>query len=220
MVMDLSGLIKGLKVDGIIGYDLFRRCVVEVDAHSDKAKPQSRGVPRSITASSPTSHLSIKSPCEAMDEQKNVVWSWAELTLISCLPHVKASFRDASGREHQLLLLLDTGASGAGVFIHSRAVEEQGMDMNFPSIDDSSASHQMKGVGGSSGFGVDLVEIPSVTVGGLTRNKVKCVVTKTSSGCSGIDLSLYSHGIMGADFLHGLSYCIDLSRDRLGLLLI
>ena len=222
MVMDLTGLVKGKTIDGILGYDLFRRCVLEVTYPQNSCSQKSvrsKTSARSLVSSQP-SFLTIRSPEDPI-ELLTHNWQWMDLILISCLPHVHASFQDASGREHTLLFLLDTGASGAGLFIHDRAVKSLMIDLKFPSShkDERSASHQMKGVGGGGSVNVDLVEIPHVTLGSKLRvDCVRCVITK-DSGSAGIDLSLYSCGIIGSDLIQGLPYCLDLTRSRLGFLL-
>lgn len=216
MVMDLNGLVKGMTVDGIIGYDFFRRCIVEFQPHAKAGR--SKTAARSLATSQPFSTLTIISP-EALDGSLTQKWRWIDLIVISCLPHIHLSFEDASGRGHTLLFLLDTGASGAGLFIHSRAVESQQINLKFlANKDQGSTSHVMKGVGGQGGVSVDLVEIPQVFLGPsqLSVDKVLCVVTKGIGGLNGIDLSLYSSGIIGIDLLQGLPYCLDLPRNRLG----
>lgn len=50
---------------------------------------------------------------------------------IASLPHVEVRFADASGKEHSVLLMLDTGACGADVMLHGRCIKELQLDLGF-----------------------------------------------------------------------------------------
>ena len=50
---------------------------------------------------------------------------------IASLPHLEVGFPDAGGTLRTVLLMLDTGACGADIMLHSRAMREMGMDAGF-----------------------------------------------------------------------------------------
>ena len=95
VLLDLSFLagIFGKEIGGICGYDLFARCVVEIDAKSDE--------------------VAIHDPA-----RYEIDGAWRELFLDSRIPLVEASFEG----DHSGLFKIDTG-SDANVIFHAPAVE-------------------------------------------------------------------------------------------------
>ena len=63
--------------------------------------------------------------------QPHTLCCHALLLQIASLPHLEVRFLDASGTHRSVLLMLDTGACGADIMLHSRAIQELGLDLGF-----------------------------------------------------------------------------------------
>ncbi|GAX78814.1 hypothetical protein CEUSTIGMA_g6251.t1 [Chlamydomonas eustigma] len=281
MTMDLNGLVRGGpgEVIGIVGYDIFRRAVVEMppmlflDQGADgslQAQQQMRtGIfkssgkravvnpelqLRSISSQSGISFLrsrtaraaqpqlppftmSLYNPdsycsghCNGYSGPENEgSWSWYPLKMIACLPHIEVSFPNVTGSSIQsVLLMLDTGACGADIMLHARAVREMGLEECFEAEESQGsrtssssstslgASHYVRGVGGESGESVrvHMVELPWLNLAaenGVKFEQVKCMYAK---GVGGLDISLYSGGIICGDLVARAAIAIDYSRKR------
>eukprot|EP00983_Pelagomonas_calceolata_P047799 1140789-Pelagomonas_calceolata.AAC.1 len=59
----------------------------------------------------------------------------------------------------------------------------------------ASTTQYVRGVGGSTNTRVEMVDLPWIEVAGVRCHKVKCLYAK---GISGLDISIYSAGILGA----------------------
>ena len=117
--MEIAGVVSGATgpVVGIVGYDLFRRAVVEMP-------PQ------------PDAHILLHDPATFVPDPS---WQWQSLAMVSNVPHLWALFThapDAAGggggapveTPQPQLLMLDSGAGGSDAIFHSRAVSALGLE--------------------------------------------------------------------------------------------
>mmetsp|Transcript_36269 Transcript_36269/g.80722 ORF Transcript_36269/g.80722 Transcript_36269/m.80722 type:complete len:304 (+) Transcript_36269:2-913(+) len=284
--MNLAGLVRGApgEVIGIVGYDIFRRAVVEVPQmldsgpgsasiitphpapvtepsrplqSPDAAQPlartpaassaQGQSFAPAVSASSTTSSeaptklapsasplqpsrqkqfsLVLHNPDQYGEEQA-ARWVWHPVKMIASLPHVEVRFQDASGAPLDVMLMLDTGACGADIMLHSRAMRELNLGLgrglagsgqrNGSGSGSKSSYHFVRGVGGDNGDSVrvEVVDLPWVEISNIRFGKVKCMY----AGVGGLDISLYSSGIICGDLVARLAMVIDYSRRRIGFL--
>ncbi|KAL6750622.1 hypothetical protein V8C86DRAFT_2802072 [Haematococcus lacustris] len=137
---------------------------------------------------------------------------WHPMRMISSLPHLEVIFLGPSGQPLRALLMLDTGACGADIMLHARAVKELGL----AALGRPSSAHSVRGVGGTSAGAqvrVDLIDLAWLDMAGLRFQQVKCM----HAGVGGLDISLYSSGIICQDLIARLAIVIDYPRKRIGL---
>eukprot|EP00200_Dunaliella_tertiolecta_P000772 CAMPEP_0202366854 /NCGR_PEP_ID=MMETSP1126-20121109/17301_1 /ASSEMBLY_ACC=CAM_ASM_000457 /TAXON_ID=3047 /ORGANISM="Dunaliella tertiolecta, Strain CCMP1320" /LENGTH=330 /DNA_ID=CAMNT_0048961991 /DNA_START=60 /DNA_END=1053 /DNA_ORIENTATION=+ len=107
------------------------------------------------------------------------------------------------------IFMLDTGACGSDIMLHARAIQE----LQMKGLGRSTTQY-VRGVGGSTNTRVEMVDLPWIEVAGVRCHKVKCLYAK---GISGLDISIYSAGILGGDLLARFEVIIDYARKRLGI---
>ena len=143
----------------------------------------------------------------------------------------------AAGREHSIMLMVDSGAGGADVMFHSRAAGELGL-LEGGGGPPKSTARVVRGVGtGSTSSGAPSSSSPSsssssaqshlaitATSGSLpwlTLGPVATfgrVRTLAFSPPGGLDLSAYSQGIACADLLSRARVVLDYPRRRMALI--
>mmetsp|Transcript_4215 Transcript_4215/g.11372 ORF Transcript_4215/g.11372 Transcript_4215/m.11372 type:complete len:593 (+) Transcript_4215:139-1917(+) len=136
-------------------------------------------------------------------------WQWHPFSMISNLPHLEVTFETGSGNRTSSLFMLDTGACGSDIMLHARAIQE----LQMKGLGRSTTQY-VRGVGGSTNTRVEMVDLPWIEVAGVRCHKVKCLYAK---GISGLDISIYSAGILGGDLLARFEVIIDYARKRLGI---
>ncbi|KAK9832838.1 hypothetical protein WJX81_005582 [Elliptochloris bilobata] len=166
MEMALGGLVRGAPgpVIGIIGYDLFRRAVVEIPP------PRER---------------------HAEDAPEADVGGGGA----------------REGGTQSALFMLDSGAGGVDVMFHERAslsfglLEAAGVKTRF-----------IRGVGGSevSGVRVQSGNLSFMQLSGSRFERIRCLF----SASDGLDLSLYTAGIICADLMARCTVIVDYARSR------
>ncbi|KXZ51118.1 hypothetical protein GPECTOR_14g99 [Gonium pectorale] len=158
-------------------------------------------------------------------------WDWEPLIMIANLPHVRLRFADPTGAVRSALLMVDSGACGADVMIHDRANRElrlaeaaaaaaaEGGASGSGSVKGSgggggTAGHYLRGVGQEPRDYVQLqvLELPWLEVAGVRFPQVTCMC----AAVGGLDISVYSHGILCGDLLARLPWAIDYTHKRMG----
>ncbi|CAL5219379.1 g1201 [Coccomyxa viridis] len=199
MEMGIGGLIRGAPgpVIGIVGHDIFRRCILTLPP------PPAGGAP------SKEVQLLMQDP--AQRHPKDDLLQWQEVEMVSNLPHVPVRLRpsDAEGSQREALLMVDLGASGSEVIFHSRAVEELGLQ-DLP----QARTTQLKGVGGVHAKSVMMYSsrIPGMEMCGATYTGVNCLLTRSTGGP---DFSCYTHGTLCADMLARCTTVFDYASKRM-----
>jgi len=198
MEMMLGGVVRGapLPVVGIIGYEVFRRAVIELP------KPRTSNGDYEIWVHDPAEFQ----PWPELDER------WETMTMVANLPHVKTEFvRSAGGPVHTGLFMLDSGAGGVDTMFHSRATQEYGL------MDEKSNNFRfLKGVGGESMNSVKVQsgELAWMQLSGFKLDRVRSLF----GGSGGLDLSLYTCGILCADLMARMHVVVDYARSRIAFL--
>ncbi|KAG2450815.1 hypothetical protein HYH02_004650 [Chlamydomonas schloesseri] len=161
-------------------------------------------------------------------------WVWHPLVMIANLPHVHLTFADpfdpVAGPVRSALLMLDSGACGADLMLHARAQKELGLLQ--PPAGAAGAGGAVAGRGGSGsgggqqqghylrGVGQDpkdfvqlqVLDLPWLEMGGVRFEKVRCMC----AAVGGLDISIYSHGILCGDLLARLEWAVDYTHKRIG----
>ena len=195
MEMFLTGVVQGAPepVVGIVGYDVFRRAVIEVPAESES-------LGKSIPLRMHVPHEYI-SPPELKDK-------WVDLHLVSGVPHVPACFSGAAEDRPQLFML-DSGAGGVGAMFHHRGVEE----LKLLDLLTKRTSTHVRGVGGEGvlGMKVDRGRLNWLQLGDERFEEVEALF---ASG-GGLDLSLHTCGMLCGDLLAECGVVFDYPRRRI-----
>lgn len=141
--MELTGVVSGASgpVVGIVGYDVFRRAVIEMPPVG-------------------VDHVRMLDPARFAPDRP---LRWLALAMVSNVPHLWARFPAApAGRAGGAagagapvetpapeLLMIDSGAGGSDAIFHARAVERLGLG----SVGTAAGSSRIVGVSGSGGGG-------------------------------------------------------------------
>ena len=195
MEMNIDGVVHGSPepIVGILGYDFFRRCVVEMP-------PQIVGR-RKILVHDPTKY-------EDLGDKE-----WTNLKLVANVPHIEAKFRkSAGGDEHSALFMLDSGAGGAGIMFHARASLEYDL-LDEEKNQGNQASKSIRGIGGeASAGGMKVVEgeVSQVEISGASFENVFTLIAMGG----GFDLSLHTAGMICADLMVQCRVVFDYARRR------
>ncbi|MEW5316892.1 MAG: hypothetical protein WDW38_008233 [Sanguina aurantia] len=216
MTMDLAGLVRGApgKVIGIVGYDVFRRAVVELPDFSGLAAGQleqssasgpgssgggrSGGSSRSSAAGSAAANSSSSS-----SSQRNSTGSRSSSARIipesKCRLHLHNPELYPPERENLWVW-------------HPIKMELQ-LDVQ----EGRSLRHYVRGVGGegSDSVRVEVLELPSLEMAGHRFHKVRCMYSGLGNG---LDISVYSMGLMCGDLMGRLPMVLDYSAKRIGFL--
>mmetsp|Transcript_20326 Transcript_20326/g.52029 ORF Transcript_20326/g.52029 Transcript_20326/m.52029 type:complete len:651 (-) Transcript_20326:36-1988(-) len=200
MEMMLGGLVRGAPgpVVGIVGYEIFRRAVVELPVHS-----QGDG----------EYELKLHNP-ETYQPEPKVDECWQDILMVANLPHVEVNFSQRRGApqaaRHSKLFMLDSGAGGADAMFHTRAAAELGL------VDDNSTNFRyIKGVGGEDmSVRVQYGELEWMTLSSHRLERIRCLF----GGSGGLDLSLYTAGIICSDLMSRMHVVVDYARRRIAFL--
>ena len=109
MEMEMASLASGASqpVIGIVGYDIFRRAVVDLP-------------PR------PALYVELYDPA-TWQPPAAPAWRWLDVAMVSNVPHLRARWHGAEEEGEGELLMLDSGAGGADAMFHARTVERLGL---------------------------------------------------------------------------------------------
>ncbi|GLC51534.1 hypothetical protein PLESTB_000512800 [Pleodorina starrii] len=149
-------------------------------------------------------------------------WVWEPLVMIANLPHVHLRFADprVGGSPRSALLMVDSGACGADLMLHARAQKELALGAAAAGAGSGagggsrSQGHYLRGVGQDPKDLVQLqvLDLPWLEVAGVRFEQVRCMC----AAVGGLDISIYSHGILCGDLLSRLEWAIDYTHKRIG----
>ncbi|DBA75380.1 TPA: hypothetical protein ACH3X1_010646 [Trebouxia sp. C0004] len=197
MQMSLAGVVAGAPgpVTGILGYDIFRRCVMELPPSSH----DSANAPFNLTLHDPSTYTLTP----------RLDYRWQPLVMIANLPHVEVLLTIKEGdKPVKCMFMLDSGAGGVDAMFHSRAVRELGLIQ-----DNKHGMRTLTGVGGSAvgGMRVKSGEISSIDLSSHQFHTIKCLFTDSD----GLDHTLYSSGILCGDIMSRCTVILDYARARI-----
>ncbi|WIA19987.1 hypothetical protein OEZ85_005860 [Tetradesmus obliquus] len=233
MEMRASKLVQGFhdRVVGIAGYDVFRRCRMTLPCHKTReglVKATScMGKPNELVEMLLQRPQLIKDPGQLEEG-----YIWQPLVMIASLPHIELEFvSPGTGARHSSLFLVDTGAGGTEVMFHSRAARELKLLQDQRALydpaygttyvsgvdDGKSTSHSSPQVAVQSG------KLPEIIIrgqagsnpqacGSLVLKDVAALYSKTG----GLDISLYSAGMVCIDLLSRMQVVLDYPNKRIG----
>ena len=119
--------------------------------------------------------------------------------------------------ERAALMMVDSGAGGADLFFHGRAARELRLVTpdELAGRGDRSRVRSVRGVGGEGQAPVKVVldELPWAEWGGVRFERVRALFSLRG----GLDVSVYSAGIVGADLLARRRVVVDVPRGRIGI---
>ncbi|GBF96983.1 hypothetical protein Rsub_09780 [Raphidocelis subcapitata] len=157
--------------------------------------------------------LCTRLPVDASFDASQPAGTW-----IGNLPHAEITFRAPSGAEHRALFMLDSGAGGADLLFHGRASRELGLVTADEAAGrgDRSRVRSVRGVGGEAQAAMRVVlgELEWADWGGVRFEKLRALFSLRG----GLDISLYSAGIIGADLINRRRVVVDYANARIGIL--
>ena len=188
-------------ISGILGYDFFRRVTLSLPP-----LPRSQGrrsaAPEAIT-------IRMWNP-EDYAPPAHVERKWQPIRMISNLPHISVRFVGPDHNEHSALFMLDSGGGSIDMMLHPRAVDELGLGP----VVGQAPSRLVKGVG--QDVEVKWHSLPWVELSGRRYYNVDCLLAQGAG--SGLDLSLYTAGIVCGDLLFRSEVVLDYARQRVAFL--
>ena len=204
MEMGLDGIVSGASkpIAGIIGFDVFKSAILSVSESGDRV------------------NIYDCNDASAVDEK----WAWQQLRLVSNVPHVSATFSGVndSHKTTPRIFMIDSGAGGADVIFHSKAVEEMGLD-SLLAPDGRRTSSRVRGVSGANGESggqtltyrttMDWLQLADTDADGEPV-RFENVDTLLASG-EGFSLSEHSCGMICARLLGKRQIVYDVSRRRI-----
>ena len=198
MQMDASGVVSGCseRVAGIIGFDAFKSSIVDVSSGNDK-----------------TVHIYPRGYFDAND------WPWQNVSIVSNVPHLKARFSGKGNHQTKLrMFMVDSGAGGADVIFHGRAVESLDLENALLSKNEVRRTSTVRGVSGSGGGGGGAEKCVKATLDWIEfENKgmrVQELKTLLANG-SGFDLSEFGVGMVCANVLNSRRVVYDMPNRRM-----
>ena len=198
MQMDASGIVSGCneRVAGIIGFDAFKSSIVDVSSGKDK-----------------TVHIYPRGYFD-VDE-----WPWQNVSIVSNVPHLKARFSGKGNHQTKLrVFMVDSGAGGADVIFHGRAVESLDLENALLSKNEVRRTSTVRGVSGSGGGGGGAEKCVKATLDWIEfENKgmrVEELKTLLANG-SGFDLSEFGVGMVCANVLNSRRVVYDMPNRRM-----
>lgn len=249
MEMSCSGLVQGGPgpVVGIVGFDVFRRAVVDIPAvvHSTESRPRA-DVTSLATAMAlsvmpkPKEEKNVESEIyiyvyhpeneAALHVEGNIPVTWVPVTMLSALPHVEVQLSppptaaahadDSRGQRQSYLMMIDTGAGGMDMMLNSSAAQALGM-ASPPGANNghNSGQRSIRGVGGSAVNPVVFNNslLKRVRIGEKEFSNVTCLVASPGAG-GGVELSHASAGILCGDLLKRVRIIMDLPRSRMAII--
>eukprot|EP00271_Cylindrocystis_brebissonii_P007030 TRINITY_DN20121_c0_g1_i1.p1 TRINITY_DN20121_c0_g1~~TRINITY_DN20121_c0_g1_i1.p1 ORF type:complete len:315 (-),score=53.49 TRINITY_DN20121_c0_g1_i1:416-1231(-) len=204
-------------VAGLCGFDVFFPAVVEIEKGN---KAVSLYDPATYRPSSKGT-----SPVFWQDLQLLYHVPCVQVEAMTLNPHTNAA--DPAGSASPLrsklpfLLIMDTGARGVSVILHSRAELSVALNRHWQlALPEEAVAGSKTGVtiGGleaknkSGGTEVGSTVLHSLTVGYYTFEQVPSVVLPEMEG--GVDMSEWVAGILCGDFLERARLILDYSRSR------
>ena len=204
MEMGLDGIVSGAAepVAGIIGFDVFKSAILSVSEGGDRV------------------NIYDCNDVSSVDEK----WAWQELRLVSNVPHISATFSgtDDSHKTTPNIFMIDSGAGGADVIFHSKAVEDMGLD-SLLAPEGRRTSSRVRGVSGANGESggqtltyratMDWLQLADTDAEGEPV-RFENVDTLLASG-EGFSLSEHSCGMICARLLGKRQIVYDVSRRRI-----
>ena len=204
MEMGLDGIVSGAAepVAGIIGFDVFKSVILSVSEGGDRV------------------NIYDCNDVSSVDEK----WAWQELRLVSNVPHISATFSGTndSHKTTPNIFMIDSGAGGADVIFHSKAVEDMGLD-SLLAPEGRRTSSRVRGVSGANGESggqtltyratMDWLQLAETDAEGEPV-RFENVDTLLASG-EGFSLSEHSCGMICARLLGKRQIVYDVSRRRI-----
>jgi hypothetical protein len=224
MEMNIDGVVHGSPepIVGILGYDFFRRCVVEMPPLADTQPVMRSGIiPSSYYPKPEKKKIIVHDPAEyggevgnqeddATEDDQGLVWQ--QLQLVANVPHITATFRKNNGNEHSALFMLDSGAGGAGIMFHARASEEYEL-LDPTELQSLSNTKSIRGIGGESSAGGMKVFEGNMSYLQVSGARFENVLSLIAIG-GGFDLSLHTAGMICADLMVQCRVIFDYPRRR------
>jgi len=136
--------------------------------------------------------------------------TWQRMAMIANLPHLAVRLpARGGGAPQEILMMLDSGAGGADLMFHGRAVKT--LDLPNPRSD---SVKFVRGVGGAGSSNVKAWggEFSWAEVAGVRFAAVRCLLVPGI-----LDVSLYSAGIICADLMTRGAVVLDYARRRVAL---
>ena len=208
-----------LPVVGILGYDLFRRAVIEIPPLAQAGRERGTlTVHDPLAYPPPPPPETTKTAAAANEDGVELAGKgrdepvWQPLQLVANVPHVNASFARGGGKEHSALFMLDSGAGGAGVMFHARASAQYGL-LGEDGSGGNSATKSIRGIGGegaSGGMRVMEGDLSFLKVSGARFDNVLSLIATGG----GFDLSLHTAGMICADLMLRCRVIFDYPRRR------
>jgi len=201
MEMDVSHIVSGCaeRVTGIIGFDAFKSSVVDVSPGKNKT-------------------VNIY-PRGYFDD--NASWPWQNVYIVSNVPHIKARFSGKGNHQTELrIFMIDSGAGGADVIFHGRAVETLDLENALLGKNEIRRTSTVRGVSGSGSSGggekcikatLDWIEFENK---GTRVEELKILLANGS----GFDLSEFGCGMVCANILNSKRVVYDIPNRRICLL--
>lgn len=174
-------------VSGILGYDIFYRCIVEM--------------------SSAECRISFYDP--VLYRPLGYQVKWEVLRMLENTPHAEAKFKEGSA-----LLMLDTGAGGIDVIFHKRAVQELNLLSSLDWRGEVEISGVGTGTG-SGGIKVQHGRLSQVEVAGLHFYGVKTLYFNADEQV--LDISIYTSGILCGELILSQLAVFDYPNRRFAL---
>ena len=204
MEMGLDGIVSGAAepVAGIIGFDVFKSAILSVSEGGDRV------------------NIYDCNDVSSVDEK----WAWQELRLVSNVPHISATFSGTndSHKTTPNIFMIDSGAGGADVIFHSKAVADMGLD-SLLAPEGRRTSSRVRGVSGANGESggqtltyratMDWLQLAETDAEGEPV-RFENVDTLLASG-EGFSLSEHSCGMICARLLGKRQIVYDVSRRRI-----
>ena len=198
MQMDASGIVSGCseRVVGIIGFDAFKSSIVDVSSGKDK-----------------TVHIYPRGYFDSAD------WPWQNVSIVSNVPHLKARFSGKGNHQTKLrVFMIDSGAGGADIIFHGRAVESLDLENALLSKNEVRRTSTVRGVSGSGGGSGGAEKCIKATLDWIEfENKgvrIADLSTLLAKG-DGFDLSEFGVGMVCANVLNSRRVVYDMPNRRM-----
>ncbi|GMH36383.1 hypothetical protein BSKO_04251 [Bryopsis sp. KO-2023] len=211
MEMPVLGLVKGKPrpLIGIIGYDLFRRAVVEMkslELVEENSKEEEEEMLFGEAQPPPNFRVSLHD-VRNYPVQGDVI-PWQPLRMIAGLPHVDAKFSIGDYEIHNGMFMVDTGAGGAGVMFLSRAADDDGLQASLTKA--CKDKIYMNGVGGQAAQLVNGGKMDWFELSGRKHFNVMFLYIQSSH----IDITVYSYGVICMLILARCQLILDYAHQR------
>lgn len=182
---------------------------VTVQGTASTRKGSTSQAPKVSSESVQHYHLTLLNPGKLDRMALGSHWCWQQIKMIANLPHLEVKLQTPSGSVHNVLFMIDTGAAGTEIMFHARAARELGL------LDEKNLKvRYVRGVGGqqTSSMKAYRGDLPWVDFGGIKLTNVRCLY----ASAGGLDISLYSAGIICVDLLLRQPVIFDYVRSQIG----